>query len=68
MAASKDLERVQNETDQFGVVGVDTQTFLDALNALTGTVSYADDAAAATGGVAVGLPYLNGSLLMVRVA
>lgn len=36
--------------------------------ALAGLGNYADDAAAASGGVAVGGMYRNGSVLMVRVA
>jgi hypothetical protein len=35
---------------------------------LQGSASYADDAAAATGGVAVGSFYRNGSAIMIRVA
>jgi|SRR5215472_779231 len=38
-----------------------------AISALPGTASYANDAAAATGGVAVGQLYRNGSAVMVRV-
>lgn len=37
------------------------------LPALPGTASYANDAAAATGGVAIGQLYRNGSAVMVRV-
>lgn len=38
-----------------------------SLSALQGSTSYANDAAAAAGGVALGALYRNGSVLMVRV-
>jgi hypothetical protein len=38
------------------------------VNALPGSTSYANDAAAAAGGVAVGQVYRNGSVMMIRVA
>lgn len=41
---------------------------VDGLVALSGLANYANDAAAATGGVAVGYCYRNGSVVMVRVS
>jgi hypothetical protein len=38
------------------------------INALPASTSYANDAAAATGGVAVGQVYRNGSVMMIRVS
>lgn len=46
-----------------------TVTYLPARNIdLSGLQNFADDAAAATGGVKVGGMYRNGSVLMVRVS
>lgn len=45
-----------------------TVTLPTAIAGLNGLGNYADDTAAATGGVAVGRLYRNGSIIMVRVA
>ncbi len=44
-----------------------TATLLQFFQQLAASPSYADDAAAAAGGVAVGSPYRNGSIVQVRV-
>jgi hypothetical protein len=64
MAASKDLDALQREIDPLWAV----YPFLLALSQLGSKPSYSDDAAAAAGGVALNMPYRNGSIMMVRMA
>lgn len=49
-------------------VGTEWIQLLNLLSLLVGTPSYANDAAAAVGGVAVGQIYRNGSTVCVRMA
>jgi hypothetical protein len=47
---------------------VTAQAIVQTLTNLASSPSYASDAAAAAGGVAVGQPYRNGSIMMTRIS
>ena len=60
---------VMGDTRQTAVAWVQFfQAMADQLGTLAGSTSYADDTAAAAGGVPIGGLYRNGSAVMVRVA
>jgi hypothetical protein len=62
LSGSEQLECVQSGTS-VRVTSAQIQTYV-----ISPAGDYADDAAAAAGGVAVGGLYRNGSILMIRVA
>jgi uncharacterized Fe-S cluster-containing radical SAM superfamily enzyme len=61
---SQDLDQLQREVIALLAA---TSTAVANLNTIATTASYANDAAAAVGGVAVGQIYRNGNILQVRI-
>jgi uncharacterized Fe-S cluster-containing radical SAM superfamily enzyme len=61
---SQDLDQMQREITALMAA---TSTTVANLNTIATTASYANDTAAAVGGVAVGQIYRNGNILQVRI-
>lgn len=59
---------VTNLQAAFASLSASIATLGSGYSKLAASTSYADDAAAAVGGVAIGQPYRNGSVVQVRVS
>jgi hypothetical protein len=67
MAVSKDLDQLQREIDAAAAVNAAAAPLVATFSTLVASTTYANDAAAAAGGVPVGQVYRNGNIVQMRI-